>query len=120
MHAVMAALDLVGDRAGIRGERIGVRHLEHRGDAAEHRAARAGFQVLLVGEARLAEMHMAVDHARQQMQAAAIDHLAGRGARKVADGGKPAAANAEVARTLAVLVDDGAALEDQVVAFGHI
>ena len=59
------------------GERIGVRHFEHGGDAAQHRAARAGFQVLLVGQAGLAEMHLAVDHARQQMQAAAVDRLAG-------------------------------------------
>ena len=90
MHAVMAALDLVGNRRRRGGGRIGVRHLEHGGDAAEHRAARAGFEVLLVGEAGLAEMHMAVDHARQQMQAAAVDHLAGGRARKIADGRKAA------------------------------
>ena len=98
MHAVMAALDLVGDRRRVGGERIGIGHLEHRGDAAEHRAARADFEVFLVGEARLAEMHMAVDHARQQMQAAAVDHLAGGGARQVADRGKPAGPNAEIAQ----------------------
>ncbi len=52
MHAVTAALDLVGQRLGAGGGRIGVRHLEHRGDAAQHRAARARFQVFLVGQAR--------------------------------------------------------------------
>ncbi len=78
------------------------------------------FQVFLVGEARLAEMHLAVDHARQQMQAAAVDHLAGRGARQIADGREAAGANAEIAHALAVVVDDGAALEDQIVGFGHV
>ena len=90
MHAVMRARDLVGQRLRAGGGRLGVRHLEHRGDAAQHRAARAGFQVLLVGEAGLAEMHVAVDHARQHVQAAAVDRLGGGGA-DVADGGDPAA-----------------------------
>ncbi len=120
MHAVMRALDLVGDCRGIGGGGIGVRHLEHRGDAAEHRAARAGFQVFLVRQARLAEMHMAVDHARQHVQAEAIDHLAGRCARKIADGREAAVPDADIADALAVLVDDGAALEDEVVGFGHV
>ena len=120
MHAVVGALDLVGDRFGGGRERIGVRHLEHGGDAAQHRTARTRFEVFLVGEAGLAKMHVAVDHARQEMQAAAVDHFGGRGAREVADGGKTAAADAEIAGALAVLVDDGAALEDQVVGFGHV
>ena len=85
MHAVMRALDLVGERRGRGRGRVGVRHLEHRRDAAQHRAARAGFEVFLVGEAGLAEMHMAVDHARQHMQAAAVDGLSRRGARQIAD-----------------------------------
>ncbi len=119
MHAVMRALDLVGQRLGIGRRRIRVGHLEHRGDAAEHGAARAAFQVFLVGEAGLAEMHMAVDHARQEVQAAAVDHFAGRGAREVADGGKPAGTDTKVPRALAVVIDHGAALEDQVVSFSH-
>ena len=119
MHAVMAALDLVGDGRRIGGERIGVGHLEHRRDAAEHRAARAAFQVLLVGQARLAEMHLAVDHARQHMQAAAVDHLTGGSPRQVADRRKPAGPNTEVAGGHAVLIDHGAALEDQVVGVSH-
>ena len=64
-------------------------------------------------------MHVAVDHARQQMQAAAVDHLAGGGARQVADRRKPAGPNAEVAGGYAVLIDHGAALEDQVVGVSH-
>src|ERR1017187_361953 len=119
MHAVMGALDLVGNRLSRGGGRIGIRHLKYRGDAAEHRAARAEFEILLVGETGLAEMHMAVDHARQQMQAAAIDHLSRSGARKVPDRRELAGTNTEIPRTLAVLVVDGVALEDQVVGFSH-
>ena len=69
--------------------------------------------------ARLAEMHLGVDHAGQQMQPAAIDHLAGGCARQIADRGDTAGAHAEVAQPLAVMIDDGAALEDQVVGVGH-
>ncbi len=36
---------------------------------------------------RLAEMHLAVDHAGQEVQAAAIEGAAGRCLRQVADGG---------------------------------
>src|ERR1039458_10109776 len=103
MHTVMGALDLVGNRLNRGGGRIGIRHLKYRGDAAEHRAARAGFEILLVGETGLTEMHMAVDHARQQMQAAAIDQLAGRDARQIADGGKPAGTDTKVARAPATI-----------------
>jgi hypothetical protein len=65
-------------------------------------------------------MHMAVDDAGQHMQTAAVDDLTGAGARKIADHGKTAAADAEIADALAVLVDDGAAFEDEIVGFGHL
>jgi hypothetical protein len=57
---------------------------------------------------------MAVDHARQDVQAAAIDHLAGIAA-QVAERRKPAIGDADIARPRAVVIDDGAALEDQVI-----
>ena len=75
MHAVMAALHLVGEGRLRDGQRVGVRHLEHGGDAAHHGAARAGLEVFLVGQAGLAEMHLGVDHAGQDVQAPAVDHL---------------------------------------------
>ena len=78
MHAMVAALHLVGERLGGDRERIGVRHLEHRGDAAHHGAARAGLEIFLVGQAGLAEMHLGVDHAGQDVQALAVDDLGGR------------------------------------------
>ena len=119
MHAVMRARDLVGQRLRAGGGRTGVGHFEHRGDAAHDRAARAGFEILLVGQAGLAEMHLGVDHARQHMQAPAVDHLTGRSRRQVADRGNAPAGDGEIAHAFAVVVDDGAALEDEVEALGH-
>ena len=72
-----------------------------------------------MGEAGLAEMHLGVDHAGQDVQAAAIDGPAGRRLRQVAERGDPAAGDADVARALAVVIDDGAALEDEVEGLGH-
>ena len=59
MHAVVAAPHLVGKRLGRRGLRVGVGHLEHRRDAAHDGGAGARFEILLVVEAGLAEMHLA-------------------------------------------------------------
>ena len=75
-------LDLGGERLLGDGQRIGVRHFEHRGDAAHHGAARAGLEVFLVGQPGLAKVHLRVDHAGQDVQALAVDHLAGGGLRR--------------------------------------
>jgi hypothetical protein len=48
----------------------------------KHRAARSGFEIFLMRQAGLAEMHLRVDHAGQDMQALAIDHFAGRWRRR--------------------------------------
>ena len=50
----------------------------------------------------------------------AVDHLAGRGLRQVADRRDPAARDADIARALAVLIDDGAAAENGVEGLGHV
>ncbi len=75
MHAVTGALHLVREGRFRDGQWISVRHLEHAGDAAHHGAARARLQILLLGQAGLAEMHLGVDHAGQDVQALAVDHL---------------------------------------------
>ena len=59
------AAQLVGQRLLVHGERLGVGHLEDRGDAAEDGAARTGFQVFLVFQPRLAEVYLGVDDSRQ-------------------------------------------------------
>ena len=119
MHAVMAAPHLVGERLGRRGLRIGVGHLEHGGHAAHDGGAGPRFEILLVVEAGLAEMHLAVDHARQDMQAPALDLPLGGGLRQIADGGDPAGAHADVALHASVVIHDDAAFEDQVEGLGH-
>ena len=69
-HAVARAAHFVGERLGSRRERLRVGHLEDGGDAAQHGGAAAGLEVFLVLEARLAEMHLGVDHAGQDVEAA--------------------------------------------------
>src|SRR4029077_3449663 len=116
---MMRALDLISDRRGRGGERVSVRHFENSRDAAEDRAVRTAFQVFLVGQARLTEMNVAVDHLWQEMQAAAVDHLTRGRSRQVADDSETAGVDTEVTQALAVVVDDRATLEDQVVAVSH-
>ena len=72
-----------------------------------------------MGRAGLAEMHLGVDHARQHMQAAAVDRLARRRRRQVADRRDPPAAMPRSRAAFAVVIDDGAALEDQIVGLRH-
>jgi hypothetical protein len=67
---------LGGQRLGVAGRRNGVRHVEHRGDAAEGRGRGSARPVLLVRIARVAEMHVHVDGAGQNVQAARIEGLA--------------------------------------------
>ena len=61
-----------------------------------------------------------LSNARQQMQSLAINDLAGGSLSQVANRRETAGADADIAQAIAVLVDDGAALEDQIVAVGHI
>jgi hypothetical protein len=119
VHAVVAAPHLVGQSLGARGLRIGVGHLEHRRNAAHDSGAGAGFQILLVVEPRLAEMDLGVDDAGQDMQPPAVDLALGAGLGEIADMRDGASPHADVALDAAVLIDDDAALEDQVVGLGH-
>ncbi|MGY3293714.1 hypothetical protein ACVWWP_006781 [Bradyrhizobium sp. LM3.6] len=119
MHAMMGALHLVGEGGLRHGQWRGVRHLEHGGDAAHHCAARAGLKVFLLLQPGLAEMHLRVHDAGQDVQALAVDHFGGGSLRQRADIGNAAVDDADIAGSLAVLVDDSAALEDQVETLGH-
>ena len=96
MHAAGGGRDLGGERLGAGGRRLGVRHLEHRGDPAQHRRPAAGCQVLLVLEAGLAEMHLGVDHAGQNMEAGGVDGLAGEALADRADLGDAAVPDANI------------------------
>ena len=106
MHAAPRAPNLVGERRLAGRQRIGVGHLEDGGDAAEHGRARTRLEILLVDRTGLAKMHLAVDHAGQDMQSGAIDALAGAGRAQIADFSDAAVAHADIARADAVLIDD--------------
>ena len=80
MHAVVRARDLVGERlraGGGRGSVLGISNtaVTPPMTAPREPVSRSSLWV----EPGLAEMHLGVDHAGQDMQAAAVDHLAGRG-----------------------------------------
>jgi hypothetical protein len=70
-------------------------------------------------ETRLAEMHLRVDHAREDMEAGAVDRPPGRRAYEIADGGDPAVRDADVPRACAVVVHDGSAGQNEVKGLGH-
>ncbi len=89
--------ELVGKRIGGNRQRVGVGHLEDGGDPAHDGGARTGLEVFLVFGAGLAEMHLRVDDAGQDMEAGAVDHLAGALAGNCAERRDAAAADADVA-----------------------
>ncbi len=119
IHAAGRRRDLGGERRGIGGGRLGVRHLEHGGHPAQHRRAAARGQILLVLEAGLAEMHLAVDHAGQNVEAGGIDGLAGHALADRPDLGNAPIPYANIGSPLAGLIDDGAAFEHKIEGIGQ-
>ena len=69
--AAMACL--AASACGGAGRRNGVRHIEHRGDAAERGRRGPGPPILLVRIARIAEMHVDVDGAGKDVQAGRVE-----------------------------------------------
>ncbi len=57
---------------------------------------------------RLAEMHLRIHHAGQDMQPLAVDDFAGVGLPEPADRGDPPRNDADIAQSLAILIDHGA------------
>ena len=68
----------LGKGFGVADGRQRVRHVEHGGDAAERRRRRAAAEVFLVRIAGVAEMHVNVDRAGQDMQPGRIQRFARR------------------------------------------
>ena len=99
--------------------RLGVRHFEHRRDAAKHRRPAAGLQVFLVFEARLAEMHLRVDDAGEHMQAGGVDALAGLARRQAADGRDFPRFDANIGEAFAGMIDEGGAFDEEIEGFGQ-
>ena len=70
-------------------------------------------------EAGLAEMHLRVDDARQDVQAPAVDLPPAEACERSPIAAIRPRADADVALDASVMVHDGAALEDQVEGLGH-
>ncbi len=69
--------------------------------------------------AGLAEMHLAVNHAGQDMEARAVNGLACRGSTQIANRRDDPAANTDITLALAIMVDNGGIAEEAVKGFGH-
>ena len=98
----------VGDR------RRGVRHVEHRREAAEHRGLGAGgdgFHRLVAG---IAQMHVRVDQAGQHVQAARVDGFVRRGVGSDAERGDAPVAHADIGGLDAPGQHAGAVADQQV------
>ena len=120
MHAVGRGGDLGGERLGAGGGRFRVRHLEHGGDAPQHGRPAPGLQILLMLEPGLAEMHLAVDHAGENVQAGSVDGLPRRASADRADLGDAAVPDANIGKPLARVIDDGSAFEHEIEGLGQV
>ena len=70
-------------------------------------------------EAGLAEMHLGVDDARQDMEARGVDGLAGHPLPDRADLGDPAVPHANIGEPLAGMIDEGPTFEDKIEGLGQ-
>ena len=99
---------------------VGVGHVHEAGQAAGDGRRRFGGHVGLVFQAGLAEVHLVVDHARQQAAAGGIDDiLADARVEPAADLLDAAIDDAQVALELAALVDE-AGVDDERRGVGHV
>src|SRR3546814_17898230 len=71
----MAAPDFVLQPLRAISVGAGVRHFENGRHPAQHSGAAARCEVFLMLKARLAEMHLTVDDARQNIQTRAVNHF---------------------------------------------
>ena len=120
MHAVGRGGDFGGERVGARGGRFRVRHFEDRGDPAQYGRPAPSLQIFLMLEAGLAEMHLAVDHAWENVQARGVDSLPREPLADRADLGDAAVSHANICKPLARLIDDGSAFEDKIEGLGQV
>ena len=96
MHPVTGARKLVFHCQAAGGRWTGVGHFKDGGDAAQDRRAASTFKIFLVLVARLAEVNLRVDDARQHMKPFCLIHLGRLRAGEVADGSNAPCPNAEI------------------------
>jgi len=114
IHAVAGAADLVGQGCGGHGKRLGIGHFENAGDAAHDRGAAAGFQVFLVFKAGLAEMHLAVDDAGENVQAPAIQGFGGGERTDIAYPHDTAFGNGQTGGRHPIMIDQGSPRHNEI------
>ncbi len=117
--AAFGAIQLVLDVPRVECVGIGVRHLEDRGHAAERGTGRAGFEIFLMGEAGLPEMHLGIDGAGKHRQPLGRKALRGLGVGQIAERGDSALSDAEVGLLRAVHGPDRAAEDRQIEGIFH-
>lgn len=93
--------------------RPGVRHVHETGDAPRHSRRRLGRYAALVGQPRLAEMHLVVDHAGQQPLPGGVDFLVGTSHDARRDLVDAAMTNQQVALEDAAFVDQAGVANEQ-------
>ena len=90
----------------IQRRRVGVGHVHEAGQATGHGRRRFAGDVALVGQARFAEVHLVIDHAREQPAPGRVHHLLAVARRQpVADLRDAAVLDAQVAVEGAAFVD---------------
>ena len=119
VHPAARPGQLVAQSRGGGGRRLGVGHLEDRGDAAQDGGPRSGLQVFLPRRAGLAEVDLGVDHAGQDGQAGGGEDLAGGGLGEIADGRDLAAPDPDIGQAAAGMVDHLAAPDEEVETLRH-
>ena len=67
----------------------------------------------------LAEMDLAVDHPREDVEPLGIDDLRSTGRRNISDGRDTPSDDPDIPHCFAVVIDDGSPLDDKVEEFCH-
>ena len=116
--AALGPLKLVGQIGFAQRGRAGVGHLKDRSNPAQGRRAGAAFQIFLVLEPGLPEMHLAVDDARQHGQAGDVQHL-GRIARYMAERRDAPVLDRDIDILKPIGGRNAPAAQDQVVGFSQ-
>ena len=111
--------ELVAQRRLVGRRGVGVRHLQEGGDAPEQGGAAPALQILLVGEARLAEVDLGVNRPGQDREPARLHRPRGL-ALHDPDRGDPAVPHREVALERPLAGREAGVAEEEVVAHGGL
>jgi hypothetical protein len=112
---VCALVGQIGDLA----DRVAVGVLDDRGHARARGRLGAGREVLALGRTRVHQVHVGVDHARQQVQTGRVDDLAGVGIVR-GDRGDAPVVDVDVQTRTAARPHDRGTLEREIVGHGSL